>query len=218
MTDEGIEIRWAPRVRQQDIRRLYETDARGIYDEELIDKVGWGLYIRCESFIVAVEAARGRVKCSRCGETIPHHGAPDEVLHCAGCGWEMPWSTYFRSFQHKQLSGAEPVLGFFREFLARFPVASNPREKMVLIDTLIHGFHQSLLGDPTRTTAVNLIEGRYHEVVGFLDSLTYGEGSTPGMRQRLAEWREKIDHTAEEWGDARLKRLKQLRNERPSSG
>ena len=39
---------------------------------------------------------------------------------------------------------------------------------MLLIDRLIHGFHQSLRGEATRTTGINLIEGRYHEVVEFL--------------------------------------------------
>ena len=33
--------RWAPRVPQDKVRRLYETDARGIYDDELIDDVGY---------------------------------------------------------------------------------------------------------------------------------------------------------------------------------
>jgi hypothetical protein len=31
---------WAPRVAQNQIRRLYEVDAAGIYDQELIDQVG----------------------------------------------------------------------------------------------------------------------------------------------------------------------------------
>jgi len=37
MEDGAAEIQWAPRVRQEDIRRLYEIDAQGIYDEQLID-------------------------------------------------------------------------------------------------------------------------------------------------------------------------------------
>ena len=32
---------WARRVPQRKIRRLYETDAKGIYDEDLIDEVGY---------------------------------------------------------------------------------------------------------------------------------------------------------------------------------
>src|SRR5438309_1523131 len=31
------EVRWAPRVNPHKIRRLYETDARGIVDDELIE-------------------------------------------------------------------------------------------------------------------------------------------------------------------------------------
>jgi len=34
-------IDWAPRVKPQTLRRLYQTDARGILDEELIDEVGY---------------------------------------------------------------------------------------------------------------------------------------------------------------------------------
>ena len=29
------------------IRQFYETDAKGIYDEDLIDDVGYGLLARC---------------------------------------------------------------------------------------------------------------------------------------------------------------------------
>ncbi len=212
MADETI-IRWAPRVPQALIRRLYETDARGIYDEELIDEVGYALLARCESFIAAVEAARGRAKCARCGQIIAHSRRPDEVLRCPACGWETTWQAYFRSFRHRQLSGAEPVIALFQDFIVRFPQARTAREKMLLIDGLIHGFHRSLTGDPTRTTGVNLIEGNYHDVVEFLDRLTYGERSTPGIREARAEWRRAIDHTAQEWNDARLRRLRKLRDD-----
>jgi hypothetical protein len=193
-------MRWAPRVQQHLIRRLYESDARGLLDEELLNEVGWGLYARCESFIQAVEAAHGRATCPGCGKIVLHSCVPEEVLRCANCGWQTTWQTYFRSFQHKQLSGAEPVLVLFRQFMAHFPLASSPSDKMLLIDRLIHGFHQSLGGDPTRTTGVNLIEGRHHEVVEFLDSLAYGDGSTRGTVETLEEWRGKINQSAEAWG------------------
>ncbi len=122
------EIYWAPRVRQRDVRRLYETDARGIYDEELIDEVGWALYMRCKSFIAAVEALHGRVTCPRCGEVILRNSKPEEILHCSACGWEMAWRTYHKSFQHKQLSGAEPVVRFFR-VPSPFPPGQVPVRK-----------------------------------------------------------------------------------------
>ena len=197
---------WAPRLPQSLIRRLYETDALGIYDDELLDEVGWGLLARCESFITAVEAARGRVKCPACGQIVLHHSDKEEILHCEACGWEMPWQAYFKTFQHKQLSGAEPVLALFQEFITQFPAARESRQKMLLIDRLIHGFHYYLQFGPTRAVGVNLIEGNYHQVVEFLDRLTYGEGSTPGTRQAYEEWREMINQAADKWQDERLRR------------
>jgi ribosomal protein L37AE/L43A len=206
MEDNKTTITWAPRVRQRPIRRLYELDARGIYDEELLDKVGWGLYARCESFIAAVEAVNGSVHCPSCGQVIFHNHTPEEILQCKHCGWEMTWRAYFKTIQHKQLSGAEPVIVLFKEYIEKFTSARTPQEKMLLIDCLIHGFHWNMVYGPTRATGVNLIEGNYHEVVDFLDNLTYGESSTPGTRAVWQEWREKINETASAWGDERLKR------------
>ena len=58
----------------------------------------------------------------------------------------------------------------------------------MLIDQLVHGFHWSLEHDPTRPVAVNLIQGRLGEVIAFLDSLSYGEESTPGTKEQREEW------------------------------
>ena len=65
---------------------------------------------------------------------------------------------------------------------------------MRLIDCLIHGFHwyYKTVG-PTRPVAINLIEGRLSDVVAFLDRLSYGDQSTPGMRETYAEWDKNID-------------------------
>ena len=180
---------WARRVPQRKIRRLYETDAKGIYDEDLIDEVGYGLLARCESFIRANRARAGEVPCPECGQIVRR----EEVLRCP-CGWEFRWADYFKTIQHKQLSGAEPVLKLFREFVNSFPSARTPREKVLLIDRLIHGFHWYYkTNGPTRPVAVNLIEGPMSEVVAFLDRLSYGEKGTPGTRENLAEWRKNIE-------------------------
>jgi hypothetical protein len=189
-----VEIIWAPRVPQSLIHRLYEMDALGIQDEELIDEVGWRLLARCQSFVSAVEAARGKVLCPACNQEINHEGKPDELLHCQRCGWETTWKAFFKTFQHKQLSGADPVLQLFRIYIRGYPCAASYQQKMLLVDRLIHGFH-IYLGEPTRTTAVNLIEGRYHEVVNFLDRLSYGQDSTVGIQSVYKDWRQKIDET-----------------------
>ena len=116
-------------------------------------------------------------------------------MQCAQCGWELTWGEYFATFQHKQLSGAEPVLELFSDFADRFPNAKRPQERVLLIDRLIHGFHWYHKFGPTRPVAVNLIEGRLSEVIAFLDSLTYGAQSTPGTHKTHAEWLEKSQNT-----------------------
>lgn len=184
---------WAPRVSKLKIRQLYETDARGIYDRELIDEVGYGLLARCESFITACRAASGEAACPRCGAIVAHEGQGEELLRCR-CGWELTWGAYFGTIQHKQLSGAEPVLAQFREYVAAYPAARTARERMLLIDRLLHGYHWYYKdGTPTRPVAINLIEGRLWDVIAFLEGLTYGEQSTPGTRETYSTWDERAD-------------------------
>ncbi len=183
MRDERLP-RWAPRVAQHLISRLYENDARQIYDSELIDEVGYALLARCESFLAANRARKGDIRCPWCQARVEKQ----EHLQCA-CGWALPWADYFRTIQHKQLSGAEPVLQLFEEYVRSFDGARSLKEKVLLIDRLIHGFHRFYKSDaPTRPVAVNLIEGRLGEVVAFLDELSAGETGTPGTAETRAEW------------------------------
>jgi hypothetical protein len=193
---------WAPRIPKSKIFRLYQLDALGIYDDELLDEIGWRFYARCRSFIDAVNAVRGQVPCPVCGNTINHHGQKDEDLQC-DCGWKLSWGEYFETIQHKQLSGAEPVLILFQEFIEHFPKATDNRDKMILIDRLIHGFHYYFKNHtPTRPVAVNLIEGKLNEVIEFLDRLSYGESSTPGVDEVKTEWDKNIQY-ARSWGKSK---------------
>jgi hypothetical protein len=179
---------WAPRVRKSEIRQLYETDAQGIYDLDMINEVGYGLLARCESFITASLARKGELPCPECGRTVQK----DEIL-CCSCGWTLSWEDYYRTVRHKQLIGAEPVLKQFREFVQAFPKARTPQQKMVLIDRLIHGFHWYIKFGPTRPVAVNLIRGRMRDMVAFLDQLSYSDQSTPGTQEILEEWHSRLD-------------------------
>jgi hypothetical protein len=110
------------------------------------------------------------------------------VLPCDACGWELTWGEYYATFRKKQMFGAEPVMQLFRDFVNRFPSARSPREKVLLIDRLIHGWHWYQKHGHTRPVAVNLIEGRLADVIACLDGLTYGEASAPGTRETHAEW------------------------------
>lgn len=191
--------RWAPRVRQNKIRELYENDARGIYDRALIDDVAWALYARCCSFIAANEAMNGLATCPHCANRIPHNGWKDTLLACDRCGWRLTWAAYFETIQHKQLSGAEPVLRHFSQYTKALPAAKSTRHKVLLIDGLIHGFHwHAKTNRPTRPVAVNLIQGRLREVIALLDNLSYSEMSAPETTQTRTEWNELVQY-ARKW-------------------
>lgn len=195
---------WAPRVKQSLIKQLYENDAQGLLDSDLLDEVGWALYSRCKSFLMAIAAVHGKALCPVCEAVISHRARPDEILHCAACGWECSWQAYFQTIQHKQLSGGEDVCALFQNYIDRFPKAADAREKMLLIDALIHGWHWNLILKMdtklnTRAVCVNLIEGRLQEVIEFLDQLSYGEGSTPGVYQQSQDWRQKLDQMSLFW-------------------
>jgi hypothetical protein len=178
-------IRWAPKVRPDRIRRLYEQDARGIVDDELIDDVGLGLHARCHS-IVLVNS--GQVWCPRCsaafkvtrdyrerarGEPVDD---PSAVARCPTpeCGWHTTVGQWGDSWRHRELHagwGLPPL----QEFYERYPSAGTPRERMLMIDRLLHQFHTNLKrGIQGRPVAVNLIEGNIRQVRALLDALTDG--------------------------------------------
>lgn len=203
------EIDWAPRVPKHKIRRLYESDARGLLDEELLDEVGIALYLRCQSILQVHDAQNGRVMCPRCAaqqrvsiiERPPRHGdIRDVVLTCPICDWTITWGAYHASFKRRQLNAGGAV-GAFRHYVRHYPQARTPQAKMLAVDQLIREFHYSLarLPDlPTRPVGVNLIEGQLTDVVMFLDDLSFGE-DVGAERQAI---RLKWQNTLQTWRDA----------------
>ena len=181
---------WAPRLKPYLLRRLYEKDAQGIVDEDLINEVGWALHARCQSFLQAGESMQGRTRCPVCATLIQHSLRSMTPLRCPECGWECVWRDYAATITNQQLSGGPEVVALFQEYAGSFPKAKEPAEKMLLIDQLIHGFHHYLTSKRTRRpVGVNLIDGSLIHVIEFLDQLTYGPGSTPGLQETYASWR-----------------------------
>jgi ribosomal protein L37AE/L43A len=133
-------IKWSPRVPQQKIRLLYEKDAQGIIDEELIDNVAFSFFVRCQDIITVTDASMGKVKCIRCENLIFHKGSKEEILRCNKCSWETTWGTYLKSYQRKQLHGGG-ALEVFKNYVAKLPKARTFEEKMILIDQLVHEAH-----------------------------------------------------------------------------
>ncbi len=183
---------WAPKVSRAKIHLLYERDAQGIIDLDLIDEVGWALWERCDSIRIVTSAHYGRVLCPICGTWIDRQNpwSVDEKVECSKCGWHIPWATYHQSYRSKQLFGANAV-SVFEAYHKVFPGAQTAKEKMVLIDQLIHAFHIGLK-DIGRPVAANLIEGSLRDVIHFLDKLTSGDSSAAGIGDSGKAWRQTL--------------------------
>lgn len=207
MDDGRAEVRWAPRISKDSVRRLYESEARGMLDGELLDDVGVALLLRCQSILDVHEAKRGRVRCPRCDragrrtiiERTPGRGHTD-VMACPACGWSILWREYLRTFKRRQLNSGGAVKAF-ETYVSDCPRARTPREKMLLVDRLIHEFHCSSRDEPgraTRAVGANLIKGKLDDVIEFLDRLSAG----PGDRKRTRDdWRERLGET--HWAEGR---------------
>jgi hypothetical protein len=203
-----IKPRWGPRVPQHKLRRLYEGAARGLIDAELLDDVGFTLYVRCQSILTIRDIGlKRRVPCPACGRVIQlgedvwSWSDPAAYFTCPTCAWTLSCRDYWATFRHQELTGegAEPM---FEEFVASWEAASSERDKLLAIDRLIHQWHWATdaarrerfgLGRPT---GVNLIEGSRKEVIAFLDGLTYGGASPEELKTTRDAWRE-------EWAEVR---------------
>src|SRR5918999_6102159 len=99
MTHSDVPLRWEPRVDPEKIRRLYESDARHILDEELLDEVAFALYARCESVLTVTEViCRGRMNCPRCARATDVGRRWEDAIRCEACGWETNWEALRRSY------------------------------------------------------------------------------------------------------------------------
>lgn len=168
-------IIWTPKVRQAKIWQLYQNDARGTVDEDLVQDVGYRLLQRCRSIQLATNRS---LECPRCGtvfklpESEPWRLLPG--MHpCPGpgCGWETTAEEWHASWRHRDLLGLA-ALPAIEAYVRDYPNAASPQERMLCIDQLIHAFHISLRdGNAGRSFANNLIEGSHDQVVDLLDRL-----------------------------------------------
>lgn len=190
MYEQDGSIRWAHRIPQSEIRRLYASDAAGMLDEDLLSDLAYRLFERARDILIATAASLGQAACPRC-DAIVHHAGTDTVLGCE-CGWSMAWRDYHKSYKGKQLHGGAAT-AYFRAFVDGMPGARTSRDKMQLIDWLLHQMHRgaaagwsavassSLPGaevtfpDPDgpwyRPAAVNVIGGNRRSILELLDEL-----------------------------------------------
>jgi hypothetical protein len=188
---EQNKFHWAGKVSRRDIQRLYESDARGLLDEELLDKVIYTIHARiCDMFVVWEAQQFGRVTCRSCGALVPQPywmGSQNRnnPLQCDHCGWQTTCGEFFESYTGKDLlPGIRKQL--FQDFLDRLPPAHTPQEKMLLVDWLIHEFHVHA-GVTRRMVAQNIIQGSRDQLTELLDGLAARQGGEAAKAAWLAE-------------------------------
>lgn len=187
---------WAPRVPRTKIWQLYQNDAKGNRDEELVDDVGMTLLLRVQSCIEVHDVQCGRgVRCPECGHFIagepPRRLRRGEVLryHCPQCDWSVTQDEYRKTYHNKHL-GAGGMRSACEEYAREYPRAKAYQEKIMLIDQLIHRFHWEMENSPVAPGAHILIGGKQSEVADFLNRLTYGDQNTSEVLQNRDRWRE----------------------------
>ena len=183
MTRSPEKMRWAPRLPPRLLERLYESDARGIRDEELCDEVGLRLLERCRVYVLV---SRRELDCPSCGELV--RVAERGKSACANCGWETDSRTYHTSLtRHYAFPGR--ALESFERFHRHYPRARDYATKLRCIDELIHAVHVAEAREVVKSAASKLLEGNKNEVVRFLDSLSARD---PQAKRR---WRESLSTT-----------------------
>jgi hypothetical protein len=182
---------WAGKVSRRDIQRLYESEAKGLLDEDLLDQLMVSIYVRIGDMFEVREAQKlGRVKCRSCKAYISQPyvmGGPNKnnPLVCDQCGWQTTCGEFYASYTGKDmLPGSRTEL--FQEFLERFPTAHTPQEKMLLLDWLIHAFHVQS-GVSSRLVAMNVIQGSRDQLVELLTKLAAKEDGVSAKESWLAE-------------------------------
>ncbi|MFH1738077.1 MAG: hypothetical protein ABIH23_03650, partial [bacterium] len=168
-------FKWVPRVSRMEIRKLYDSDAEGIQDLDLLDEIGCCLYARCcQGREERALMESGKIRCHNCDRILQ---AARGLIVCA-CGHQYLYRDYRRSFRSNNMptGAATPI---FNRFMEKWPGMKTYAEKMRLIDWLIHEFHASLItGAQGRFVGVNLINGTKAQIEELISELAYGGKAT----------------------------------------
>lgn len=161
-------FRWPAKLDIHKLNKLYMQDAKGIRDEALVDEIGLTLYLRCIYGKEDMERMeRGLIRCHGCGAEL----AGESDFRQCSCGLQYSYREYRRSY-HKNNMPTGAAEKTFNMFIQKWNKAQNYQEKIVLVDTLLHEFHLSLVSGAThRPVAMNFIDGsrsRVEQIIGSL--------------------------------------------------
>lgn len=152
---------WPGKLDIYKLNKLYNLDAKGIHDEVLADEIGLALYLRCKYGKEDMELMeKNRIRCHGCNNEL---AGKTDFRQCE-CGYQYSYREYRRSFRRNNMpTGSAGKI--FDNYMKKWSMAKNYNEKIVLIDTLLHEFHLSLISGAThRPVAMNFIDGTRKQV------------------------------------------------------
>lgn len=206
--DDSPLYRYAPRLAPHKLRRLYESQAQGRLDEDLLEEVALTLYLRCLDILAVDRAKRGLYRCPHCHlrgertEIATQRDASDEIA-CPRCGGAFSRREFRASAKRRQLNlgGAGD---FFTQYAAEYERPADAQRRMLQIDRLVHGFHHSLAANreqPTRSVGPNLLALNLADSLRFLDELAGLEGGS-AIEASARAWRDERDRMLAFWPNA----------------
>jgi len=179
-------IQWAPPLRPALLKRLYDSDATGVEDLALCDEIGIRLYLRCGTF---ARVCRDEVECPACGTAFRVSPRGRSACPQSGCGWHTTRADYLQSIRNYNAQTGRAVEAYLH-FHHAYPDARTYKQKILLIDELIHSFHvDAKTGREVKSIASKLLEGNKKVVVKFLDDLS---ALSPEEKEG---WRRKMEMT-----------------------
>ena len=180
-------IKWTERLPRNLIRRLYNSDAKNMQDDELTDEVGYGLYARSKDLIeINRTHESGMIYCKSCERTI--HKSGGEIYKCE-CGWFISQREYHLSYKGKQFISISAAQ-FAEVFMREWELAKNSyADKMMAVDYLIHRFHDEFKDCTTRPAAINFIEGKSEDIIDLILELAYSNDKEM-YKEQLQLWLE----------------------------
>jgi hypothetical protein len=179
MSKDVAKAEWARKVPRHKIRQLYRSDARGILDEDRVDDVAYRFYARCAYLLALAKAGAEEGVTAWRGRVVQRPPRWDGFVKLARYPWEI---SRYEAFADTGLLAEGRTAALLAYFVERLPAARPPREKMLLINRLVHECHESLKapGPAARPLAVELITGARSQIRALLDELACGARSMPG--------------------------------------
>ena len=162
--------KWSEKVSRSKLIKLYQNDAKMLTDEDLLDDVGYTFYARCKQARDTRECLdRGEIICHYCGTV--HKATSYTALITCPCGYYYTYREYRRSCNANSMPGGRAT-EIFNQFVEKWLLCKDEKEKMLLIDWLVHECHVSVMtGGVGRSVCVNLIEGSITQIRDMLEML-----------------------------------------------